>query len=186
MTAKKAAKTKAIKRRAVRTAPIYSKGKPFWQRGEGVWKFRITEDIEFSHEIKGLLRDWKNPNFPWVELKKNGKIIVKGSNSEGYAWDGCTPKFNIFDLLIIGTPDGIKDIKTGLPKTYYASLIHDVLLQAKAEGYLNINRVDADRIFLKYLGDFRLKYLYFVSVFLFGRISEFVNLTRYFKKRLAT
>ena len=186
MVARTSAKKTSIKRSSIRTAPIYSKGKSFWQRGEGVWKFRITEDIEFSHGIKGLLRDWKNPNFPWVELKKNGKIIVKGTYLQGYAWDGCTPKFNFLDLLIIGTPDGIEDITTGLPKTYYASLIHDVLLQAKVEGGLSISRGDADRIFLKYLGNFRLKYLYFVSVFLFGRISEFVNLTRYFKKRLAT
>ena len=55
----------------------------------------------------------------------DGRLIIPRE----YTWDGCTPKFSILDIFVIGTPDGIKNINTGKPKTYFASLVHDVLYQ---------------------------------------------------------
>ena len=57
-------------------------------------------------------------------------IIIIGSNPKhkGYAWDGCSPKFQILDL-IFGTHDGAISENTGKAVTYYASMVHDVLYQ---------------------------------------------------------
>lgn len=38
-------------------------------------------------------------------------------------------KLSFFDLAVIGTPDGIIDIESMKPKTYYASMVHDALYQ---------------------------------------------------------
>ena len=59
-----------------------------------------------------------------LEIHQNGDARVLA----GYAWDGCTPKFAVFDIAI-GVPDGIPNKVTKKPKAYYASLLHDVLYQ---------------------------------------------------------
>jgi hypothetical protein len=38
-------------------------------------------------------------------------------------------KTSMFDMFVVGTPDGIVDIKTMKPKTYNASMVHDALYQ---------------------------------------------------------
>ncbi|MDP9145402.1 MAG: DUF1353 domain-containing protein [Actinomycetota bacterium] len=100
-------------------------------------------------------------------IEKGGKVTV----TSGYAWNGCTPKFSLFDLSF-GTPDGAVYIPTGRPKAYYASLVHDALYQFLGENS-PISRREADDAFLRLLGEskFRLRWLYWTAVRLGGRLA---------------
>ena len=107
----------------------------------------FPHDMAFN-DLSGIRR---------LEITSDGAITVLA----GYAWDGCTPKFNFFDVLF-GTPDGVVDTRTGRPKTYYASLYHDALYQFLGTG-LPLRRVTIDRFF-------RPRSLYFAAVRLFGNL----------------
>jgi hypothetical protein len=76
-----------------------------------------------------------------LEIHPGGIVKVLAS----YAWDGCTPKFAIWDV-VIGAPDGVPNSVTKKPKAHYASLIHDALYQFLDDG-LPITRHAADRLF---------------------------------------
>ena len=131
------------------------------------WKSHldIQEDCAFKDKT-GVVR---------LILEKGGRITV----TRGYTWNGCSPKFCFFDILI-GIPDGVVDSRTGRPKTYYASLIHDALYQFVRDG-LPLKRRDADHCFLRLMEEtgFRPRYLYFFAVWLFGglvwRVKRFVR-----------
>lgn len=103
-----------------------------------------------------------------LELHPNGDLRIPA----GYAWDGCTPKYALFDILL-GIPDGAPSHRTQKPKTYYASLVHDVLYQ-----FLELNpavpRRVADRIFLELMArdGFAPRRLYYAAVVLFGGLSR--------------
>jgi hypothetical protein len=116
--------------------------------------FTVTEDLAFKDKT-GTVR---------LILERPSRIIV----TEGYAWDGCTPKICVFDVLF-GTPDGVVDATTKRPKTYYASLVHDALYQFLLDG-LPLQRWQADRCFLHLMTDtgFAPRYLYWLAVRLFG------------------
>jgi hypothetical protein len=116
----------------------------------------VEKDIAFRDK-KGRVR---------LVLEKGGRVIVM----RGYAWNGCSPKFCLFDLLV-GTPDGVVDVRTGRPKTYFASLVHDALCQFLPDG-LPLSRGDVDRCFLALLAEsgFRPRWFYFVAVRAFGGI----------------
>jgi len=105
----------------------------------------------------------------WLKIEKNGKIIIKASNERGYAWDGCTPKVEFFDL-VFGAPDGRMDFSTGKPMTYYASMVHDILYQFKKE--VPISRKDADVLFKEILKEAKFKPwpIFYFLVRLFGGI----------------
>jgi len=100
-----------------------------------------------------------------LEITRDGTITVLAN----YAWDGCTPKFCLLDI-VLGIADGVVDTRTGRPKTYYASLIHDALYQFLDDG-LPLTRGEADRFFLALMErtGFVWRHLYFVAVRLFGR-----------------
>ena len=104
-------------------------------------------------------------------VEKGGRIVVM----RGYAWNGCSPKFCFFDLLL-GTPDGVVDARTGRPKTYYASLVHDALYQFVPDG-LPASRRDADRCFLALLAEsgFRPRWIYYAAVRVFGGLLRRVQ-----------
>ncbi len=101
-------------------------------------------------------------------LEKDGRITV----TSGYAWNGCSPKFCAFDILF-GTPEGVVDSRTGKPKTYHASLIHDALYQFVPDG-LPLKRSDADRCFLRLMEEtgFMPRHLYYAAVRLFGWLVQ--------------
>ncbi|MCX8049151.1 MAG: DUF1353 domain-containing protein [Methylohalobius sp.] len=111
-------------------------------------------------------------------LKINGDLTVL----KDYAWDGCTPKFCLFDVLL-GVPDGAVHRISGKPKTYYASLVHDALYQFLDVG-LPFSRKDADEFFLALMTetDFALRYIYYLVVRWFGGWFRWYAIT-YGKKR---
>ena len=101
-------------------------------------------------------------------LTTDGTITVL----KGYAWDGCTPKLCLLDILV-GTPDGAVYQGTGRPKTYYASLVHDALYQFLPEG-VPLERSQCDECFLRLMerDRFALRYLYYVVVRLLGGLTR--------------
>lgn len=134
------------------------------RRGNYPYLYKITED--YLHQT-----DWKleQPFLSrWLEISCDGWIRVK-ANESGYAWDGCTPKFSLFNIAIVGIPDGHVDYRTMQPYTYHASLVHDALYQ-----YLDsvpIPKREIDNLFLKMLGDFKLRHLYHWGVSMFGGLG---------------
>ena len=125
------------------------------------YKFKITED--YTHQT-----NWKLTQpfiAKWLEISKDGLITVK-ANDTGFAWDGCTPKWSVFHLFIIGTPDGHVNYHTMKPYTYHASMVHDALYQ-----YLDtipITKADVDLLFRDMLGNFFFRDFYHFMVKHFG------------------
>ena len=134
------------------------------------WIFELSEN--YSIDIKSHLP----PDFTtgcafedrrghrWLEIHPDGTLIVFAP----YAWDGCTPKFSVWDI-VFGISDGVPNIRTRKPKAYYASLVHDVLYQFLPVE-LPLKRADADRIFFELLArdGFGPRWLYYAAVRVFG------------------
>ncbi|MEI7981932.1 MAG: DUF1353 domain-containing protein [Bacteroidota bacterium] len=129
-----------------------------------VYKFVHKEDVWVVTNLYGRAFD-----DTWLNIDPLGKITVKCSHGSGYAWDGCSPKWNVLDLTW-GTPDGRLDFNTEEPMTYYASMIHDALYQYKAVAGISRNEADVIfRLILKEAG-FRLWWVYGSGVWLGGGI----------------
>ena len=116
--------------------------------------FALDADYAFA-DSRGRVR---------LVLERNGAITV----TRGYTWNGCSPKFRILDLLV-GTPEGVVNARTGQRKTYFASLVHDALYQFLANG-LPLTRRQADLAFLFLMREsgFRLAPVYWLFVRAFG------------------
>lgn len=136
------------------------------------WIFRLEAD--YVHNLRQHLpADW-NEGCAFVdgsgqrrlEIHPDGELKILA----GYAWDGCTPKFCAFDI-VFGTPDGIPNALTGKPKTYFASLLHDVLYQF-LDAQLPLSRARIDGIFLEILSRDRFapRRIYYWAVRLFGGV----------------
>jgi hypothetical protein len=116
--------------------------------------FEIPED-QFFLDAEGKVR---------LILERGGRVTV----TREYAWNGCSPKVCLFDFLF-GTPDGVVHVRTGRPKTYFASMVHDALYQ-----FLLVNspitRRQADDAFYRLMAesDFAPRRLYWLFVRLFG------------------
>lgn len=110
-----------------------------------VWKFSHDEDEYMSTNILGV--DYLSAD-GFLEITPDGTIAIFGTCDRGYAWDGCTPKWELLDFTI-GTPDGRFDYLTQKPMTYYASMFHDILYQNKKD--LPISRLVVDKLFYKVL-----------------------------------
>lgn len=152
------------------------------------WIFELQGDYEVNlkdfvavnvseHHVfedsKGIVR---------LELFPGGRAVVKS----GYAWDGCTPKFSVFDI-VLGIPDGIPHSTTRKPKAYYASLLHDVLYQFLDAGS-PISRAEADQVFLGILARdaFAPRWIYYAAVRLFGGLTRLMarRVRRYAGRRV--
>jgi hypothetical protein len=136
-----------------------------------VWKFVIHEDYVFQSD----LLVGKSCDFNWMRITPDGTITVKGSHDRGYAWDGCTPKWNFLQITW-GNFDGQlikhKDTNQYQPYTYYASLVHDVIYQYKR--CVPLTRKETDRIFLLQLRQAGYKWapLYYAGVRCLGWIYK--------------
>ena len=132
------------------------------------WLFRLDHSVSWQsgHSFPGDMAFEDASGRRWLEIRQTGEITVLA----GYAWDGCTPKACVLDILV-GTPDGVVDLRTGRPKTYYASLFHDALYQFLDSG-LPLERAEVDRFFLRLLEAtaFRPRHAYYAAVRLFGSL----------------
>ena len=131
-----------------------------------VYVYCIKEDYKYQSSITGC--EFKNE---WFKLIKDGTVFIKGTNSRGYAWDGCSPKFKIKDWYF-GTWEAVLNFETGQSKTYYASLIHDVFYQFAKDIRSFVKRKEVDQEFLSILKRDGLRFakLYYIFVRLFGWI----------------
>lgn len=122
----------------------------------------------YIFESVGLTVQPTPKDFRFASFKAPYLIIGNGyiNIPHGYAWDGCSPKKIIKDLLV-GTPDGAPGFD-GKPKTYYASMIHDALYQYKSS--VPVTRAQADKLFYDMLleADFYWAKTYYRAVRLFG------------------
>ena len=73
-----------------------------------LWIYKLEQDYVCPSHLQGYHFQSK-----WLTVLPDGTIEIP----KGYAWNGCSPKFSIFDIFILGTPDGIVDIQSMKPKT---------------------------------------------------------------------
>lgn len=136
-------------------------------------------DVAYNYQIKRhILESLENPIpkrgiffkvgfVSWAYLDSSGGLRI----TRNYAWDGCTPKIKIFGK-VRGVPDGPISEKTGLPQTYHASLIHDVLCQFQEHKKMPFTREQIDLIFYDVMvrDGFKHAKLYFKAVRLLGGV----------------
>ena len=134
------------------------------------WMYRLGHSYSWQSPYH-LDRDWA-----FQDKKGRTRLVITAegmiSVTRGYAWDGCTPKMCLFDL-VIGTPDGVVFLETGQPKTYYASLVHDALYQFLPDRP-PLTRAQADQCFLLLMAEskFTLRYVYYWAVRAFGWLAR--------------
>jgi hypothetical protein len=131
-----------------------------------VYVYCIKKNYQYQSSIKGC--EFENE---WMKLSKDGIVVVKGAHYQGYAWDGCSPKWKIKDIYL-GVPEAVLNFDIGQSKTYYASLIHDVFYQFSKDVRESVRRKQVDREFYTILkrDHFRFASLYYFFVRLFGWI----------------
>ncbi|MGH1461009.1 MAG: hypothetical protein ACRBB6_03125 [Neptuniibacter sp.] len=102
------------------------------------WLYQLDHDYTYRH-----------PALEGIEYRNDWCVIENGSLTiyAGYAHDGCSPKFDICGLFVIGVPDG--RLHLGKPITYYASLVHDVFCQWRHE--IPITKPETVQIFREML-----------------------------------
>jgi len=151
------------------------------------WVFRLERSYswESHHAVPEDMLFFDRAGKLRLIVERTGRITV----TRGYAWNGCSPKFCILDI-VFGTPDGVVHARTGKPKAYYASLVHDALYQFLPHG-APLERHVADSIFLRLLAesDFRPRYVYWAAVWLLGglvrRAKAWKRQTRGMGRRVA-
>lgn len=128
------------------------------------WKFRLGQDHSVNlKQYLGDIGDYIFVDYVGDKIEIVG-FILDGwlTIIKGYEWDGCTPKFRLFGLLV-----GIPDFEgTRLP-----SMVHDFLIEYCIQH--NINRKQIDIVFQKMMEDnkFVLRPLYASGVHLFRPIA---------------
>ena len=124
--------------------------------------YKLDQNYEHQSSITGV--SFQHERFT---LSAEGLIVV----NKGYAWNGCSPKFSFF-TMIFGTPEGDIHPEKEVPRTYYASLVHDVLYQFSGDitATGQLARKDVDREFYKLLKahQFLPAFIYYLAVRTFG------------------
>lgn len=134
--------------------------------GNRVYKFVHRTDEYIRTNLKGVSYEHEDG---WLKIEPDGTFYFRTSCQNGYAWDGCSPKWELMDFLI-GTPDCRLDYITQQPMTFFASMTHDIFYQFKKE--VPISRKTADVLFRLILRDSGFKWtaLYYFFVRRFGGI----------------
>lgn len=139
-----------------------------------VWKYRLRDPLIWQTSIKPDFKNWQTDTVFFTDEKDRLRLSI---NIDGticveadYAWDGCSPKWQI-GWLIVGIPDGAPNPVTGYPYTYFGSLIHDALLQWEDDPHMPFTREQIDAIFHERLvaEGFPAARLYYRAVRLYSR-----------------
>ena len=133
--------------------------------GRQYYIFRLDEDVKISTKRIKHKESWQSDKFHIFIENETTNITVKN----GYEWDGCTPKFHLFDI-VFGIPDGVPNPKTNKPKAYFASCVHDILYEHAHILPSQITRKIADQIFYDELkkANFAPAKIYYFGVRVFG------------------
>jgi|GEM_PF-4176720 len=136
------------------------------------WKFTLKENYVYTFPIIPN----KNNQFDFYDKKGNKWLSIFPNEGflivyKNYSWDGASPKFNLFGFNF-GTWDG--KINNGIPETYYATLIHDVLCQFFNIENFPFSLDQIDNIFYKMLKDINFKYasMYYKAVKLWHLLTN--------------
>ena len=136
------------------------------------WIFEL--DADYVYDLRHYLPpDWSE-GCAFIDRKGHRRLEIHPDGTArvpaGYAWDGCTPKLTLFDI-VLGTPDGIPNQVTRKPKAYYASLMHDALYQF-LDADLPLSRAQADGVFLEILtrDRFAPRPIYYAAVRMLGGV----------------
>lgn len=100
----------------------------------------LDQAFEYEHPALLGVSFWND----WCAIV-DGRILVH----EGYAWDGCSPKYELAARWVVGVPDG--RLQEGVPITYHASLVHDVFCQFRDQ--IPITKSAVVKIFNDMLAD---------------------------------
>ena len=142
------------------------------------WVFQLPADFTWESGLAGAddLGFYDKTGTLRLIVRKSGTVTVRAS----YAWDGCSPKVCIFDI-VFGTPDGVVDSTTKRPKTYYASLVHDAMYQFLLDG-LPFKRPQVDGCFRRLMTEtgYGPRWIYWAAVRLLG--WAFVGVHRFKRK----
>ena len=140
------------------------------------WLYKLDADFTWeTHRYPSLDHDFRfydSDDHLRLTIDKAGVLTV----TKDYAWNGCSPKYALFDILL-GTPEGATSHKANWHgKTYYASCVHDALYQFLESG-LPLTRKEADHVFLNLLQqyEFKLARAYWLAVRCFGRFVHFAK-----------
>lgn len=134
---------------------------------EGNRKYRFRTEYTTRLKLKHLVHETEILCFycgagrEWMRIDQYGIRIA-----EGYAWNGCTPKYGARILGWVGTPD--------FEDTILASLIHDALYQFHGTKHFPFSRAQCDEIFRQIVelsGSPKIASLYHWAVRKFGRWS---------------
>ena len=142
------------------------------------WVFVLPDDFRWASGLAApqdlAFRD--RTGVVRLIIGRSGTVTVPA----GYAWDGCSPKICLFDI-VFGIPDGVVDSRTRRAKTYYASLVHDAMYQFLLDG-LPYRRTQVDACFRRLMAEtgFGPRWLYWAAVRLLGWF--FVALHRWKRK----
>lgn len=134
-----------------------------------VYKYKLPYDVIIERQYTFLNKQKYVTRTAWGDIETGGSCI-KLHAFKDYAWDGCSPKIKV-GSNVIGIWDGFTHSKMLKPKTYFASLAHDLLYQLLPKH--NLTRKEADLIFYELLkeADFELPNFYYGAVRLFGRVA---------------
>lgn len=141
------------------------------RRKKKLCTFHLDDDYTITEPSFGAYPFYSK----FLIISPQGKIVVK----RGYTWNGCSPKFTIFGIWLIGTFDGKLDQDINKPKLYYATLVHDVLYHYY--GYHGIPLKKIDRLFLEMMRErhFSKAFLYYLALRLVGMLNiRFQNIVK--------
>ena len=143
-----------------------------------VWKYRLRQPFIYQTRIKPDFRQWQCTEVFFTDDKNRLRLTIGIDGTitieADYAWDGCSPKWQI-GWLQFGVPDGAPTPDTGYPYTYYASLLHDALLQWVGDPRMPFTREQIDLIFREKLTEdkFPATDIYYGAVRLYSRWMGF-------------
>ncbi len=145
-----------------------------------IFTWKLDRDVQVKLSIYGV--DYKQT---YLTMSPKGELHI----NKNYAWNGCSPKFEVFGM-VFGTPEGAlpkdqekqsilknlenqgyHDLDWRMPKTYYASLLHDSLYQISEKCSGQMRRDKVDTIFYQILRAYNFfpAPFYYQAVKYFGR-----------------
>lgn len=126
--------------------------------GKHLWIFKVSEPVSIQTNLFGV---WFENE--WVTLDLMGKLTIKATPDHAFAWDGATPKYSVFDI-VVGTPDGVVSTVTGKPKTYFGTLAHDALYQFAPRHKVTRKQADGVMLHQMKLTKFKPRYVYYFFI----------------------